>query len=526
MKAAEPNTLAPNKQVVINFASVLTDSTTNQKSLHSNQKFSVADVMIQFKVGSVVASPNYLTVQIEAQKHFIFEPCYLQYLNHSCNPNVFVDTNTHQLIALQNIEVGDELTYFYPSTEWAMAQPFTCNCGNKNCLQVIQGAAYLPVSILKQYRLSTFIQQMLGSAKECQLPANLKVIVLAPLIETNDENLDYYYDFSQSIAEYTKVFNQLSVQWSWQPVTLKNYQQTIKHVVADCEQQKQQPFFFNLCDGDELNNTPGISVIKYLDELQLNYSGSNEYFYNITTSKQKMKQAFDEHQVANAAWQFIESMNDIDEKIFEKIGTPIIVKPAVSGGSMGVGIKNVVHNIVELQEQVAKILAGYRGWNLNAGGIIAEQYISGAEFTVLITGNYDNSETAKIYMPVERIFHHSLPEEEKFLSFDRYWEIYETETEMPKQENFYEYALPDKSLIEAIKQISWDGYVACKGKGYTRADVRMDKATKKLYVLEVNAQCGLSEDENYTSIGAILKFSNVSFTSLVANIIENSLKKS
>lgn len=30
--------------------------------------------------------------------------------------------------------------------------------------------------------------------------------VLAPDIETNDPNLSYYYDFSQSIKEYTAVF--------------------------------------------------------------------------------------------------------------------------------------------------------------------------------------------------------------------------------------------------------------------------------------------------------------------------------
>jgi D-alanine-D-alanine ligase len=52
-------------------------------------------------------------------------------------------------------------------------------------------------------------------------------------------------------------------------------------------------------------------------------------------------------------------------------------------------------------------------------------------------------------------------------------------------------------------------------------DVRMDTATKKLFVLEVNAQCGLSEDENFTSIGAILRVSNKTFTGLVVEIIND-----
>ena len=134
---------------------------------------------------------------------------------------------------------------------------------------------------------------------------------------------------------------------------------------------------------------------------------------------------------------------------------------------------------------------------------------------MLISGSYNNPKDAKIYTPVERVFHASLPEQEKFLSFDRLWEIYEDETPMPNEGNFYEYALPDTSLIDEIKKISWDAYVATRGCGYTRVDVRMDKETGKIYVLEVNAQCGLSEDEDYTSIGAILRFSGTTFTQLV-----------
>ena len=192
---------------------------------------------------------------------------------------------------------------------------------------------------------------------------------------------------------------------------------------------------------------------------------------------------------------------------------------------MGVGIKNVVHDQAELKEQVNKMFAGYRGWNLAADGLIAESFITGPEFTVLISGSYNNPKDAKIYMPVERVFHDSLPEQEKFLSFDRLWEIYEEEAPMPEDGNFYEYALPDTALIDGIKKISWDAYVATKGCGYTRIDVRMDKETGKLYVLEVNAQCGLSEDEDYTSIGAILRFSGNTYTELVAEIISDAFTR-
>ena len=349
----------------------------------------------------------------------------------------------------------------------------------------------------------------------------LKVWVLAPYLQTNDANIDYYYDFSQSIEEYTKTFAALNIEWKWQPVTINDYEAIIDIIVAEKLTGIYFPLVFNICDGDEVNGTPGISVVKLLEQKGLVYTGADEYFYNITTSKVPMKEAFDRYHVPNARWEAIKIKNQYTNGIFDRLGAPIIVKPSVSGGSMGVGIKNVVENKAELNEQIYKMFDGYRGWNLAADGLIAESFITGPEFTVLIVGSYNKPEEAKIYTPVERIFHPSLPDKEKFLSFDRLWEIYEDEEPMPNEGNFYEYEIPDADLIEAIKKISWDAYVACRGKGYTRVDVRMDNVTKKLFVLEVNAQCGLSEDENYTSIGAILRVSNTTYAELVVEIIND-----
>ena len=353
----------------------------------------------------------------------------------------------------------------------------------------------------------------------------IKVWVLAPLLETCDANIDYYYDFSQSIAEYENAFTELGIEWKWQPVTIKDYTDIIELIAKEKDFGNKTPVVFNLCDGDEINGTPGISVVKLLEEKGLIYTGADEYFYNITTSKIPMKRAFDRAKVPSAKWKAIRDKDQNLKNIFDNLGSPVIIKPSISGGSMGVGIKNVVHDQTELQEQVNKMFAGYRGWDLASDGLIAESFITGPEFTVLISGSYNNPKDAKIYMPVERVFHDSLPEQEKFLSFDRLWEIYEEEAPMPEDGNFYEYALPDAALIDEIKKISWDAYVATRGCGYTRIDVRMDKETGKLYVLEVNAQCGLSEDEDYTSIGAILRFSQNSYAELLAEIINDAFSR-
>ncbi len=353
----------------------------------------------------------------------------------------------------------------------------------------------------------------------------LKVWVLAPSLVTKDAKIDYYYDFTQSIEEYTRAFAALDLPWVWQPVTLNDYPEIIARIAEEEKAGRSHPVVLNLCDGDEVNGTPGVSVIRMLEEKGLVYTGSSEYFYTITTSKLPMKEAFDAAGVPTAPWVSITTPDQDWDAIIEKVGVPLIVKPAVSGGSMGVGVRNVVHNAKELEEQVRQMFGGYRGWNLTADGILAEAFVTGPEFTTMITGSASIPSSCKVYPPVERVFHESLPDTEKFLSFDRLWEIYEEEQPMPNEANFFEYKSPARELIAPLERISLDAYAAVGGTGYTRVDIRMDSRNGNLYVLEVNAQCGLSEDENFTSIGAILRLSTSTYPDMLVEIINDAFRR-
>ncbi len=350
---------------------------------------------------------------------------------------------------------------------------------------------------------------------------NIHIWVLAPFLQTEDENLQFYYDYTQSMAEYTKVFAALNCSWQWVNVTMDNIDNTIANILA---QKDKINIALNLCDGDEVNGTAGISVIHALEKNNIIYTGADAFFYNITTSKIPMKAAFDNGHVPTAPWKVVTDENDM-EHIFDSLGKTIIVKPAVSGGSMGLMAKNVVENTTDLLQIVADIKKGYRGWKLDVDGIFAETFISGREFTTFLVGSHNDEENLIFYNPVERVFHASLPDKEKILSFDRLWETYDTEAAMPNADFVYQYAAVENDLYEAIKKISVDAYKAVAGMGYGRIDIRMDTATKKLFILEVNAQSGISEDEDYTSIGAILKFSNKTFTQLVVEILQDGINR-
>lgn len=348
--------------------------------------------------------------------------------------------------------------------------------------------------------------------------------VLAPQLVTDDPNLKYYYDFDANIKEFEKAFKELQVKWEWQYVTINDYKNIIDNIAGSTD--GYTPLIFNLCDGDEVNGAPGISVVQYLEEKKLIYTGARECYYHLTTSKITMKKAFDDVGVPTSPWFGISHPQQEINAVCEQIGTPVIVKPAVSGGSMGLGLKNVVSNDIELKKVIDELYKGYHGWDFTFGGLVAEKFITGPEFTTFITGSYDQPDNIKVYQPVERVFNEKLPDQEKFLSFDRLWDTYEDEKPVGEQEyeNLWEYFKPDASLEHMIKQLSVDAFCSVNGTGYGRIDIRMDKETGSMYVLEVNAQCGLSEDENYTSIGAMVRLGNEKFSDMLGAIIENALQ--
>lgn len=143
------------------LAKVLLNKSTGQKSLNASVHFSPGDVISKFSAGITQPFATYLTVQTGADRHITLVPEFLQYINHSCAPTAFFNTTTMELTCLKTLRPGDEITFFYPSTEWEMAQPFICNCGSPECLQLINGASHLSIDTLSKYKLTDFIRQMI-----------------------------------------------------------------------------------------------------------------------------------------------------------------------------------------------------------------------------------------------------------------------------------------------------------------------------------------------------------------------------
>jgi len=137
------------------------DPQSGFKALFACRSFEAGEALIRFRIKYLRSTPTYLTVQMDEKSHFEFDPEFLQYMNHHCDPNVHLNLEEFSLVALKSIEAGEELHFFYPSTEWKMDRPFECHCGAKNCLGLISGAHTLSTTQLSNYQLSPYIQQKL-----------------------------------------------------------------------------------------------------------------------------------------------------------------------------------------------------------------------------------------------------------------------------------------------------------------------------------------------------------------------------
>lgn len=77
-------------------------------------------------------------VFLDYKKH----PHYLDFINHSCNPNMIYDTTKLAFYAITNIEAFEELTYDYETTESNLTMDesdFECLCNSENCKKYING---------------------------------------------------------------------------------------------------------------------------------------------------------------------------------------------------------------------------------------------------------------------------------------------------------------------------------------------------------------------------------------------------
>ncbi|KAL6855059.1 hypothetical protein ACO1O0_006197 [Amphichorda felina] len=143
------------QEVIVNEA----EYTSKSLSKVSLPPFSVFAKMA-FPPCTVATEPTYATVQMGRDSHLNLNSDLL-YINHSLNV----------LVGPKGLEPGDELSFFYPSTEWEMAQAFQCLCNTSSCRGTISGAKHMSPSQLEGYWLNAHIRHLLEEHHQQQKAA-------------------------------------------------------------------------------------------------------------------------------------------------------------------------------------------------------------------------------------------------------------------------------------------------------------------------------------------------------------------
>jgi hypothetical protein len=97
------------------------NSNLNEKGLYSIKEYRKDDTVLVLS-GEMLDSPTRETIRIGDNKH-VYDNFGI-YMNHSFEPTTKIEGN--KVIALRDLNVGDEINFNYNDSEINMASPFYC----------------------------------------------------------------------------------------------------------------------------------------------------------------------------------------------------------------------------------------------------------------------------------------------------------------------------------------------------------------------------------------------------------------
>jgi len=101
------------------------------------------EILIDLNGENTFLSPTKRSLQIGERKHVFGREETVGYVNHSCEPNSFLDFSCLCVRALRKIQRGEEVKVNYAATEYEMHDSFRCDCGSPACLRMIRGFKFL-----------------------------------------------------------------------------------------------------------------------------------------------------------------------------------------------------------------------------------------------------------------------------------------------------------------------------------------------------------------------------------------------
>jgi D-alanine-D-alanine ligase len=230
------------------------------------------------------------------------------------------------------------------------------------------------------------------------------------------------------------------------------------------------------------------TVQRILDSMHIPYTGSGVTASAIGMDKWQTKLKWAEAGVITPAYELVNAQSDF-AAIEKKLGLPLFVKPANEGSSIG----------ISKVKKTGELKAAYALAAQADPLVIAEQYISGGEYTVGILG--------EIALPIVRI----VPKTE----------FYDYDAKYIRDDTEYLCPCGLSAEVEAnIQQEALDAFNAIGCSGWGRVDFLMDEDGQH-YFLELNTSPGMT---SHSLVPMAAKAAGISFDALVVAILANTLE--
>ena len=256
---------------------------------------------------------------------------------------------------------------------------------------------------------------------------------------------------------------------------------------------------FNLCEGiGNRNRESEVPVI--LDLYKIPFVGSDGLTLGLTLDKVMAKKAFISDGVPTPKY-FVADENTMLFN-FDSMKFPFIAKPRHEGSSKGISESSIVSDKKMLRVRVAELSRLYHQ------AVLVEEFIRGAEFTVLVIGN----EAPEALPPVQIKIAGRLEAGELIYTSRRL-----SSTEI-------EYICPakvSKSLQKKLCKIAVQAYQSVDCRDFGRVDIRVDKKGHP-YCLEINPLPSLSLEDIFPLTA---EASGMTYKQLILKIIDIALKR-
>jgi len=109
------------------------------------------------------------SVQVEENLYLVTTRAYdsADYINHSCEPNLGMSGQIG-LVAMRDIEPGEEVSFDYAMTDGTPYDEFECQCGSPNCRGYISGDDWKRPELSKRYAgyFSPYLQRRIDRLKD------------------------------------------------------------------------------------------------------------------------------------------------------------------------------------------------------------------------------------------------------------------------------------------------------------------------------------------------------------------------